>query len=261
MVGKVKGVGRAKQQQLAKEGITKVGEIKHAMREKLQQISANPSNSFTFTSLLKIQQNVQCAEPGDVPLTVLVDHRKADNSYESHYGENWKESIKRGPKIKATICITELIEHVVHETKCVFADMNYAGNCFFYHDMLTQMTNKDTKEWMRAKGYYQMWVPPMKGCNAGLVYADQPVGDSPEMMPLDSSLFEDLHAGICCHMTKTTLLPNDNPKKFSLATPKECTQAYTCIFQPSNDLDIPCSRRILEDCKKIITNCKEVHKA
>ena len=103
LVGKVKGVGRAKQQQLAKEGITKVGEIKHAMREKLQQISTNPSNSFTFTLLLKIQRNMQCTEPGDVPLMILVDHRKA----KSRYGENWKESIKRGPKIKATICITE----------------------------------------------------------------------------------------------------------------------------------------------------------
>ena len=172
LVGKVKGVGRAKQQQLAKEGITKVGEIKHAMREKLQQISTNPSNSFTLTSLLKIQQNMQCAEPGDAPLTILVNHRKADNPYESRYGENWKESIKRGPKIKATVCITELIEHVVHETKCVFAHMTYAGNCFFYHDALTQMMNKDTKEWMRAKGYYEMWVLPMKGCNAGSVYAD-----------------------------------------------------------------------------------------
>ena len=108
-----------------------------------------------------------------------------------------------------------------------------------------------------------MWVLPMKGCNAGSVYADQPVGDLPEMMPLDLSLFEDLHTGIHHHMTRTTLLPNDDPKKFSLATPKECAQAYTRIFQPSNDLNvgIPCSRRILEDCKKFITNCEEVRKA
>jgi len=146
LVGKVKGVVRAKQQQLAKEGITKVSEIKHAMREKLQQISTIPSNSFTLTSLLTIQQNVQCAKPGDLPLTILVNNGKADNPYESCYGENWKETIKRGPKIKATICITELIEHIVHETKCVVADMNYAGNCFFYHDALTQMMNKDMTE-------------------------------------------------------------------------------------------------------------------
>ena len=65
-------------------------------------------------------------------------------------------------------------------------------------------------------GYY-----PIKGCNAGSVYAGQPVGDSSEMMPLDSSSFEDLHAGVHHHVTRTTLLPMDDPKKFSLSTPKE----------------------------------------
>jgi len=55
--------------------------------------------------------------------------------------------------MKGTICITKLIEHVVQETKRVFTDTKYGGNCFVYHDALTQMTNKDMKEWMREKGY------------------------------------------------------------------------------------------------------------
>ena len=101
LVGMVKGVGWAKQQQLANmQGITKVGEIKHATRDKIQEILSNPSNSFTLTSMLKIQENVQCAEPGDVPHTIYVDCRKANNPYESCYGDNWKETIKEGPKSK-----------------------------------------------------------------------------------------------------------------------------------------------------------------
>jgi len=107
---------------------------------------------------------------------------------------------------------------MVQETKCIFTNMKYDGNCFCYHDALTQMTNKDKKEWMREKGYLNMWVLLMKGCNAGTQYADCPVGDSPEMMPLDSSLFEDLHAGVHCHITRTTLLDVNDPKWFSLAT-------------------------------------------
>jgi len=121
--------------------------------------------------------------------------------------------------MKGTICITELIEHVVQETKRVFTDMKYDGNCFFYHDALTQMTNKDMKEWMREKGYLNMWVLLMKGCNAGTPYADCPVGDSSEMMPLDSSIFKDLHAGVCRHITRTMLLDVNDPKRFSLVTP------------------------------------------
>jgi len=95
--------------------------------------------------------------------------------------------------------------------------MKYDDNCFFYHDALTQMTNKDMKKWMREKGYLNMWVLSMKGCNAGTPYADHPVGDSPEMMPLDSSLFNDLHAGVHRHITRTTLLDANDPKLFSLA--------------------------------------------
>jgi len=121
--------------------------------------------------------------------------------------------------MKGTICITELIEHVVQETKRVFTDMKYDGNHFFYHDALTQMTNKYMKEWMREKGYLNMWVLPMKGCNAGTPCADRPVGDSPEMMPLDSSLFEGLHAGVHRHITRTMLLDANVPKWISLAMP------------------------------------------
>ena len=197
-----------------------MGEIKHVTTNKSHEISSNSRNNFTPTSLLKIQESVQQAEPANIPLTIRVNHRQADNPYESCYGDNWKESIKRAPKMKGTICITTLIEHImVQETKCVFTDTNYDKNCFFHHDPITQMTNKDMKEWMREKGYLNMWVLPMKGCNAGSPYANSSVGDSPEMMPLDSSLFEDLHAGVHHHITRTMLLDAKDPKWFSLAMP------------------------------------------
>ena len=121
-----------------------MGEIKHATTNKLHEISSNSRNNFTLTSLLKIQENVQQAEPGHIPLTIHIDHRQADNPYESRYGDKWKEAIKRAPKMKGTVCITELIKHMVQETKCIFTDMKYDGNCFCYHDALTQMTNKKT---------------------------------------------------------------------------------------------------------------------
>jgi len=57
-----------------------------------------------------------------------------------------------------------------------------------------------------------MWVLPMKGYNAGTPYADHHVGDSPEMMPLDSSSFEDLHAGVHQCITRTALLDANDQK-------------------------------------------------
>jgi len=69
---------------------------------------------------------------------------------------------RRAPKIKGTICITEFIKHIVQENKSVFTNMKYDSNCFFYHDALTRMTNKDMKEWIREKGYLNIWVLLMK---------------------------------------------------------------------------------------------------
>ena len=113
------------------------------MTDKLHKISSNSSNNFTLTSLLKIQQNIQGSQPGHILLTIQIDHRQADHPYESCYGGNWKETIKRVPQMKGTVCITELIQHVVQETKHVVAGMKYNdNNCIFYHDALTQMTKQ-----------------------------------------------------------------------------------------------------------------------
>jgi len=59
LVDKIKGIARAKQQQLTEHSITKVGDIKHATTNKLCEISSNSRNNFTLTSLLKIQESVQ----------------------------------------------------------------------------------------------------------------------------------------------------------------------------------------------------------
>jgi len=77
-----------------------VGEIKDATTNKLPKISSNSRNIFTITSLLKVQENVQQAEPGHIPLTIHIDHRQANNPYQSCQGDNWKEAIKTAPKMK-----------------------------------------------------------------------------------------------------------------------------------------------------------------
>jgi len=93
--------------------------------------------------------------------------------------------------------------------------------------------------------------------------ADHPIGDSPEMMLLDSSLFQDLHAGIWHHARmRTTLLNNDDPRKFSLTKPKEITHSYMHLFNPAlgSDASVPCSQCILQDCKTFVSNCNEICK-
>ena len=99
--------------------------------------------------------------------------------------------------------------------------------------------------------------------DAMLGWSMHPIGDSPKMMPQDSSLFEDLHASMWHHATWRTLLENDDPWKFSLKMPKETACLYTCLFDLtlSYEVGVPCSWHILQDSKSFISDCKAIRDA
>jgi hypothetical protein len=260
---KVTGMGKKTLEQLASTNIVTVGELKKATINQMQTIAKNKDNKLTSKALAHLQAHVQNAVPGDVPDTAFVDHRKANNPYLSRYGDAWKDEIKSTVLMKKNVCITELVEHIFKETKKVMRGTEHENNCYFYHDALSQMTNGDTKKWMKEQGYYDAWILPLNGLNAGTIYRDRPPGDSPECMPTDNSLNEEAHAGVRAHVARTILLMLDDPKKFSLATPKEIDRAYTRLFDPSlgPNQGIPCSRRIIEDCNKFVSSLEAIYDA
>ena len=75
-----------------------------------------------------------------------------------------------------------------------------------------------TVEWMKREGYCKRWLIPPKGCNVGTVYANRPVGNLPEFMPLDNSLNQDTQVSLSLHCTVTVHLPDDDSRKFSMRT-------------------------------------------
>ena len=81
------------------------------------------------------------------------------------------------------------------------------------------------------------------------------------MMPLDCSVNEDLDCGVHWHITLTTLLETNDSQKFSLAVPKETACSYICVFDPTfgPDAGVPCLQHILQDCKKLRSDYKEIH--
>lgn len=99
----------------------------------------------------------------------------------------------------------------------------FENNWYFYHDALSQMTNKDTVEWMKEKGYYSHWLLPILDLHKGTVYSGRPVGDSPEFMPLDTSLFQDLHMCALSHVLLTEHLDKHDERKFSFDMPCQPT--------------------------------------
>ena len=92
--------------------------------------------------------------------------------------------------------IHDLIEHLIRIGDQHCRDTPFRTNWVFYHDALALMTAKEMIAWMVEKNYYKRWILPVNnlGGNDGSlkVYRDRPVGDSPEFMPWDTHLNNDL---------------------------------------------------------------------
>ena len=119
-----------------------------------------------------------------------------------------------------------MIIHIYECTKEYFTNTEFKDNFYFFHDALLLMTSKGTVEWMKEKGIYKHWLLPMKGLNEGTRYAGRPVGDSPELMPLDSTLNKDVDDAVKMHVAYISHLLNTDKRKFSMATPSKGIRAY-----------------------------------
>lgn len=81
------------------------------------------------------------------------------------------------------------------------------------------------------------------------LYKGRPVGNSPELMPWDSSLNKDVHDSFNLHQAYTSNLLKDDIRKFSLATISFMNDGYRRILDNTLDPNegVPCSWRIIED--------------
>ena len=137
----------------------------------------------------------------------------------------------------------------------------FQDNFSFYHDALSLMTAAETRNGMREQDYEKYWLIPMKDLNIGTTYHNQPVGDSPEMMPLGCSLFNNLYEAAHRHVSLTHLLQKDDPKKFCLATPKEISRAYCRPWTCGGEEGSPSCQRIIQDCNKFFSNIQVINDA
>ena len=136
--------------------------------------------------------------------------------------------------MKKYCCITELVIHMNDTARAAFQGTKYQELYLFYHDTLTSMCDKDCCQWMQEHNILKHWILPVLGCNDEVItenaegeiiknkrYACRPVGDCAEAMPLDNSLFRDLRTSLDIHVTLTSLLPKDDPRRFSKGTLKK----------------------------------------
>ena len=140
-----------------------------------------------------------------------------------------------------------------------------------YHDALSQLTAEDTKAWLKTKTHegrtwFDIWITPVLDLNKDTAYEGRPVGNSPELQPLDCSLFSDLGHDLSRHVRMTKDLENDDPLKFSRSTPRRLARSLSRLWWHEADGvggvsydrrtgGSPLSRRIIED----VTKCMGDH--
>jgi hypothetical protein len=144
-----------------------------------------------------------------------------------------------------------------------YAKEGDARNWWVYHDALSQITDKECVAYMTEQKYYDHLIKPELGCNAGTIYEGRLVGNSPELNPLDCSLFADLSHALTLHICLTEKMDKDDIRKFSTATSAKIEWAVDRLFSPAtaDDVQHPSSDRIKGDIYKIQTSLRSIIEA
>ena len=237
------------------------------------------SEKETIVNAIKNVLDNNKINEGTCPNEIMtIDHRLAPNPFESKYGANWKSKIDKSPTMRLVNPISEMIRHMAQESSNALKGTKYEGKALFYHDALSQLTESKTVEWMQkneceGRKLIDMWIRPVLGCNNEIVlsngkktnnYAGRPPGNSPEFMPLDTTLNQDIHMNVRTQVSATHFLPKDHKNKFSLATPKTIEHAYGRVHCPNygdKHSAIPTSKRIVQDINKVFFSLLTVMKA
>ena len=75
-----------------------------------------------------------------------------------------------------------------------------------------------------------MWLRSYNDLNEGTTYAEHPVENSPEFIPLDNSLNADIKSSLLHHCAVIAQLKNDDIRKYSLSTPAITSRSLLRIW-------------------------------
>ena len=90
-----------------------------------------------------------------------------------------------------------------------------------------------SKDFMIKSGIINHWILPENYLNENTINANRPIGNSPEVMPLDGNLNTDLHEGVNWLCSIRNCLDDFNPFKFSKINSKQMLSAKTQAWDAS----------------------------
>ena len=149
-----------------------------------------------------------------------------------------------------------MVQFMYDETAKLFDDESGKG-FHIYHDALIYLTHKSCQNKLEDLGIKDTFIGPVLDCNVGTVYEGRNVGNSPEMMPLDCSLFADVSHVLSVHCAITSSITKDSKykaAKFSMATPKDVQSAVNRLWPEM----FQNTTRIRDDILKVLSSMKTI---
>ena len=200
----------------------------------------------------------------------------ADNPYRNKYGPTWEEELRKTMRSRKVVWVNDEIIHLVAEGNRIYKGTDQANSWVVYHDALSQWWDPMAQELMERLGMKDRQIMA-KGPNTARkvecyeynpdktlkkhwswtnIYWNRLMGDSPELMPLDRHLFEDLKYGCRMNVGATRWMGNKDPGKFLFNTPGNAWKSLVKAWWHS-----PTSDRIVEDCMEFFTSVDEIVKS
>jgi hypothetical protein len=141
---KIDGIAKVTAKSFTDFGICNIGHLFAITEDKENEIEIVSARNNL--SAKRISQFTSNAAALTLPINSpqVKDYRTHQNPYSERYGDEWEAKIAPTQFLSSYICVTELVKHMVKETKRVFKGTKYESNPLFYHDALSLMTAKET---------------------------------------------------------------------------------------------------------------------
>ena len=143
-----------------------IGNSDGKVNESIKEITHQ--SSLTITIIQNLHLQALDAEHGEPPQP--VNHLLGDNPYVLCYGEKWKDEIKKTTHLSLHIWVTELVTHIMNETKLAYKGTKYEDTYLFYHNALWQMTDNTTIKQMQKEGILHWWIRPVLGLQSAYLW-------------------------------------------------------------------------------------------
>ena len=254
------GIGKKKETELNNANIDTVGKLyeEHEQQMTVPNATINPSVDALIRKTVTDGRNKRKGK--HPPRSVFFNHQGEKNPFKSLYGNDWEKEVMKYGELKGRMSIRTVTKWMVDTASSWFPndkDKPVGERFVIWHDALSMFVSSANRTWMQeqhapdGRTYYDCFVFPQRGLNGGIKgYEHRPVGNSPEFMPWDASLFMDFNFALWRHEAITANLDKDDPRKFSSATPATLDYAARRLLDPDEHVKGRSgitSKRIIQD--------------